>query len=96
MTFLYLYLDPWAYHQQTHHFSELEKVQYHTKTVTYIEALGNAALDQSFEHIRSYTNASTTPSVLKRAGLRSFRGYHPDKVSTSFAYHSCVPSQAKL
>ena len=48
--------------------------------VAHIEALGNAGMMRSFEHIKSYTNTSGTPSVLKRAGLHAFREFHPDIV----------------
>ena len=56
---------------------------HYMNTVAYIEALGNAGLERSFEHIVSYTNTSITPPVLKRAGLHSLRGYHHDKVYKS-------------
>ncbi|XP_072033446.1 LOW QUALITY PROTEIN: uncharacterized protein [Amphiura filiformis] len=71
--------DPWKFRQETQHLSATMKDKYYMNTVAYIEALGNAALERSFDHIHSYTNTSSTPSVLKRAGLHSLRDYHEDR-----------------
>ncbi len=67
--------------QETGDLSGPLKDKYYLDIVAHIEALGNAALERSFNHILSYTNTSSTPSVLKRAGLHSLRRCHEDKVS---------------
>ena len=78
---IFFFTDPWQLHKDTHHLSEPMKDKYFMDMVACIEALGNAAMHRSFEHIQSYFNTSSTPSVLKRAGLHSLRHYHEDLVS---------------
>jgi hypothetical protein len=75
--------DPWAYQQTLKPLSKAEQESAHHDTVAWIESLGNAALQRSFSHIQSYTNASTTHHLLKRAGLHAMRDYHHDLAAGS-------------
>ncbi|KAK7494173.1 hypothetical protein BaRGS_00014646, partial [Batillaria attramentaria] len=69
--------DPWAYRQRRSTLTEAEAIEEDQWKVVLIEALGNAALDQSYEHIVSHVNNSNSQWV-KRAGVHALRDYHHD------------------
>ena len=50
--------------------------------VVLLESLGNARLDQSYEHIVSHVN-NTNSQWVKRAGVHALRDYHHDHVSVA-------------
>lgn len=77
--------DPWNYNQHISTLDPFEKDKHQLKTVAWIEALGNAGHPRSFEHIRSFTNTSTTQGLLKRAGLHAMRHYHHQAVWKSYS-----------
>ncbi|XP_066265951.1 uncharacterized protein [Branchiostoma lanceolatum] len=68
--------DPWEERQKRSTMTD-EELEFHDfERVTLLEALGNAAQPRSFEHLLSYTNQTTAPPLLRRAGLHAMRGYH--------------------
>ncbi|KAI8487133.1 hypothetical protein Bbelb_352030, partial [Branchiostoma belcheri] len=67
--------DPWEERQKRSTMTE-EELEFHDfERVTLLEALGNAAQQSSFEHLVSYTNQTSAPPLLRRAGLHAMRGY---------------------
>ncbi|XP_072034301.1 uncharacterized protein [Amphiura filiformis] len=73
--------DPWDYNKVLSTMSSDDQEHHNLNTAAMVEALGNAGLDQSFEHIVSYTNSTDTPHILRRSGLHSLRNYGSQKVA---------------
>jgi hypothetical protein len=55
--------------------SEEEALSHDTRNMILLEALGNAGMERSFDHIVSYINVTTVP-LLKRSGLHALRYFH--------------------
>ena len=60
--------------------TEAETIAEDLWKVVLLESLGNARLDQSYEHIVSHVN-NTNSQWVKRAGVHALRDYHHDHVS---------------
>ena len=60
--------------------TEAETIAEDLWKVVLLESLGNARLDQSYEHIVSHVN-NTNSQWVKRTGVHALRDYHHDHVS---------------
>ena len=81
---IFYVLDPWKYNDILATMSPEHQDHHNMNTAAMVEALGNAALDQSFEHIISFTNSSATPNILRRSSLHSLRNYRSKQVRLSY------------
>ena len=72
--------DPYEYRRKRSTMTEAETVAEDLWKVILLESLGNARLDQSYEHIVSHVN-NTNSQWVKRAGVHALRDYHHDHVS---------------
>ncbi|KAL8609979.1 hypothetical protein ACOMHN_029472 [Nucella lapillus] len=67
--------DPYAFRQKRSTMTEAEALAEDQWKVVLLESLGNANLDQSYEHIVSHVNNSNSQWVT-RAGVHALRNYH--------------------
>ena len=72
-------LDPWAYRTKRQTMSEAEQIQADLEKVVFIESLGNAGLQRSYDYIVSHVN-STNSQWVKRAGIHALRRYQTEHV----------------
>ena len=72
--------DPYEYRRKRSTMTEAETIAEDLWKVILLESLGNARLDQSYEHIVSHVN-NTNSQWVKRAGVHALRDYHHDHVS---------------
>jgi hypothetical protein len=63
--------------------SEIECVEYDHNKVVLLDAIGNAGLPVSYDHIVSHIN-STNSQWIKRTGVHALRTFHDIKVISSF------------
>ena len=74
-------IDPWLERQKRSALSRDERDD-HLYKATLIEALGNAAMERSLDHIISYINMTGdyTPTLWRRSGVFSLRFFQHDEV----------------
>ncbi|XP_076472269.1 uncharacterized protein LOC143301765, partial [Babylonia areolata] len=67
--------DPYEFRRKRSTMTEEETIAEDQWKVVLLESLGNARLDQSYEHIVSHVN-NTNSQWVKRAGVHALRHYH--------------------
>ena len=60
--------------------SEQRALEHDHSKVILIGAIGNAAMDESFEYILSHINTTNAPWI-KRAAIYALRHYHTEEVN---------------
>ena len=70
--------------------TEEEQIKADLEKVVYIEALGNAGLQQSYEYIVSHVN-TTNSQWVKRAGAHALRKYHTEHVCIPLTFKGTFP-----
>ncbi|XP_060577217.1 uncharacterized protein LOC132734490, partial [Ruditapes philippinarum] len=70
--------DPWLFKMKRSAMSEIECVEYDHNKVVLLDAIGNAGLPVSYDHIVSHIN-STNSQWIKRTGVHALRTFHDIK-----------------
>ncbi|XP_053390116.1 uncharacterized protein LOC128553035, partial [Mercenaria mercenaria] len=70
--------DPWLFEMKRSVMTEVECVEHDHNKVVLLDAIGNAGLPVSYEHILSHIN-STNSQWIKRTGIHALRKFHDFK-----------------
>ena len=71
--------DPWLFKMKRSAMSDVECEDYDHDKVILLDAIGNAGLPVSYDHIVSHIN-STNSQWIKRTGVHALRTFHDMKV----------------